>query len=50
MLLDLYPHKCKECGKRFEASREYRYKICERHMMWFCSYHCMRKHEKEKAG
>ena len=43
--------KCKVCGKKFYASDEYVYKIRKSKMgsyYWFCSWGCMRKHEREK--
>ena len=47
--IGLYPHKCRECGKKFEARTEYAYKLhkyqssddCD----WFCSYKCLRAYE-----
>ena len=45
---DLFPRKCKTCGKRFEAGKEYVYKIGhdKKRYKWFCSYHCMREFQK----
>ena len=45
----LFPHKCKECGKKFEARAEYAYKLhkyktCDE-FIWFCSYRCLRAYE-----
>ena len=49
-------HKCYICGKAFEAKKDYVFKYGnEGHKMkYFCSWHCMRAHEKtikrKKAG
>ena len=44
---DLYPRKCKECGKRFESCKEYAYKMEKRkgkkQYFYFCSWHCLRQ-------
>lgn len=45
---DLYPRKCKECGKGFEAGVEYAYKE-ERQKgkgeyHYFCSWRCLRQY------
>ena len=50
ILLDLYPKKCKQCGKRFEASSEWAYKESKghKHFLWFCSYHCIQAYRREK--
>lgn len=49
---DLYPHTCSVCGKRFEASLLHAYKEVKRggRIVWFCSWHCLREHEKRLAG
>lgn len=48
--IGLYPHKCKECGKKFEARSEYAYKLhrykSSDDFEWFCSYKCLREYEK----
>lgn len=47
---DLYPHKCHVCGKKFEAGVDYAYKEGYKghhKVMWFCSYHCMREHQRK---
>ena len=50
----LYPHKCKQCGKRFEARREYAYKLPKFHKTeeyyWFCSYKHLRQYEQEHSS
>lgn len=54
--IGLYPHKCKECSKKFEARSEYAYKLHRFRSSddydWFCSYKCLRafeaKHSKKK--
>lgn len=53
----LYPHKCKQCGKKFEARSEYAYKLhkfkTSDDFVWFCSYSCLRAYEekhKKKPG
>ena len=47
--IGLYPHKCKECGKKFEARSEYAYKLHRYKTSddydWFCSYKCLRAYE-----
>ena len=47
--IGLYPHKCKNCGKRFEARSEYVYKRDRanksKEFDWFCSYRCLREAE-----
>lgn len=46
---DLYPRKCKQCGKRFESCVEWAYKI-ERRKDWFwyfCSWKCLREYKKK---
>lgn len=45
---DLYPHKCKTCGKKFEGGSQYAYKIEIRgsKYIWFCSWHCIREYRK----
>ena len=47
--IGLYPHKCKECGKKFEARSEYAYKLhkykTSDDFVWFCSYKCLRAYE-----
>ena len=45
---DLRPRKCKQCGKKFEGTMEYAYKIGndKKGYKWFCSYHCMRDFQK----
>ena len=49
-VLGKYPKKCKMCGARFYASKEYVYQIPgqSRATKWFCSYHCKRQYEKER--
>ena len=51
--IGLYPHKCKQCGKRFEARREYAYKLPKFHRTddydWFCSYKHLRQYEQEHS-
>ena len=50
----LYPHKCKMCGKRFEARKEYAYKLHRYKSSddydWFCSYKCLRQYERKKRS
>lgn len=50
-LFGLVEHTCKTCGKKFEATAEYVYKLGETHrkMDWFCSYSCMRKKQKKAS-
>lgn len=47
--IGLYPHKCKKCGKKFEARSEYAYKLhkfkTSDEFVWFCSYRCLRAYE-----
>ena len=47
--IGLYPHKCKLCGKKFEARSEYAYKLhrykSSDDFDWFCSYKCLREYE-----
>lgn len=51
MLLDLYPHKCKQCGKYFKCSKQYVYKAgIRKGIVWFCSYKCLRAYETEDHG
>ena len=42
---DLYPRKCKFCGKDFEACKEYAYKAEKRkgkkQYFYFCSWRCL---------
>ena len=51
--IGLYPHKCGECGKRFEARTEYAYKLhrfkTSDDFIWFCSYKCLREYEKNHS-
>lgn len=46
---DLYPHRCKTCGKKFEAGGEYAYKTEQKkgRYIWFCSWHCLQKYRAE---
>ena len=47
----LHERKCIQCGKIFEARKEYVYKIEDTHKTdkyyYFCSWKCMRQHERE---
>jgi ribosomal protein L24E len=47
---DLYPHKCRNCGKKFEAGSEYVYRTETRgdHFMWFCSWKCLQEWKRKK--
>ena len=48
---DLYPRKCKQCGKNFEAGKEYAYKYQKygkKKSWYFCSWHCLREFQREK--
>ena len=52
---DLYPHKCRQCGKRFEGSVEWAYKESKgkkKGFIYFCSWRCLREFDKgrRKAG
>ena len=51
-LIGLWPHKCHVCGKMFECTKDYVYKILRKGgaYTWFCSYKCMRAFEKEKEN
>jgi hypothetical protein len=42
---DLYPHRCKQCGKKFEAGFDWAYKtsLGSNKYHWFCSWHCIQK-------
>lgn len=45
---DLYPRRCKQCGKRFESCVEWAYKIeksTDRYW-YFCTWKCLREYEK----
>lgn len=53
-LFDLYPRKCKTCGKPFESRADYAYKM-ERQKgkpiyWWFCSWHCLQAFREKKGG
>ena len=45
---NLIPHKCKQCGKKFEGTKDYAYKIGheKKGYKWFCSWHCLRDYQK----
>lgn len=46
---DLYPRKCKQCGKKFEAGVDYAYKHkkdSKKEYWYFCSWHCLREYTK----
>ena len=51
IMLDLYPRKCAQCGKRFESSVEYVYRIGQNHgeCKWFCGWKCLQEYRR-KAG
>ena len=49
---DLYPHKCKQCGKRFEGAKEWAYKDVSKGMkraIYFCSWRCLREFDKGRV-
>ena len=46
---DLIPRKCEKCGKKFEASKDWAYKLPRRTrstIPYFCSWKCLREYEK----
>lgn len=45
---ELYPRKCKVCGKGFESCFDWVYKTrpTGKRWVWFCSWGCLRKYEK----
>ena len=49
--IGLYPHKCKQCGKKFEGRSEWVYKLEKqkgsKDYIWFCSHKCIRQYEKD---
>ncbi len=49
--IGLYPRKCKQCGKKFDCRKEYRYKILrygsEECYDWFCSWKCIQAYRRE---
>lgn len=49
ILIDLYPHTCRQCGKKFEGGSEWAYKIPlgHRKAIWFCSWKCIQAYRKE---
>lgn len=49
---DLYPHKCRQCGKRFEGSIEWAYKESKgkkKGFIYFCSWRCLREFDKGRV-
>lgn len=50
--MGMHEYTCAECGKRFTAYSEHRYKRCAKKddtkIRWYCSYTCYRKIEKAK--
>lgn len=50
--LGLFKHKCEMCGKEFECTKDYVYKIAKKthseRYYYYCSYTCFRKAQKEK--
>jgi YHS domain-containing protein len=48
-ILEGWVHKCPICGKEFWARSEYAFKCnVGKKLAYFCSWHCIRKYEKEK--
>ena len=49
--IGLYKHICTQCGKAFEARKEYAYKIIKDYdrdsYFWFCSYKCIQTYRKQ---
>ena len=49
-MIDLFPRKCKYCGKLFEAGKEYAYKHRkrgQRDYVYFCTWHCLQAYRKK---
>lgn len=48
---DLYPRKCKVCGKRFESGKDYAYKHRKKgkkEFWYFCSWKCLQAFREER--
>ena len=49
MGFELYPHKCRNCGKTFECGKQWAYKASRGgdKFWWYCSWKCVRQWEKD---
>lgn len=49
--IGLRVHDCRQCGKQFEGTVNYRYKLPDRERkarsIYFCSYSCLQKYRQE---
>lgn len=48
---NLYPRKCRECGKAFEAGTDYAFKEERSHgrFNYLCSWHCLQQFRQKKG-